>query len=276
MTFHSGKVGRSFDQVLEILFSESRSLKTLAYMSGYDPFEFYRSADLTNIDLSNQVLTGLNFDKADLTGSNLAGVSYDKGAFNNSILPDEAKLDVDEFDSYFQDLLEDDLGRVYIFAKIRGEVLDLIAQGLSLSYGDFAVKAGISAATLRKARRSEAVSIDTAQAIWRSVKDTLFAPGFEEYASKARQPTICFLELKHSGGFRELRRESYLRALTTARKLYALRKERNYPEYVEYWRDSPTGLDFYDRLYFSAHEPDPPELSRDYEAPELDFGLFKP
>ncbi len=82
--------------------------------------------------------------------------------------------------------------------------------------------------------------------------------------------------MQHSGGFKEIKRKDYVRYLTLARNLCLFRKEKSYSDYMENWRDSPSGLEFYNKIYFSALEHDSAESNRDYELPELDFGLFQP
>ena len=73
-------------RVPAILEDESGSLKKIAQRTGLELFSFYRGANLRNLDLAGQDLTGLNFDNSDLRGTNLDEIRFNLGAFNNSNL----------------------------------------------------------------------------------------------------------------------------------------------------------------------------------------------
>lgn len=265
------------EKVLEILENDSSSLKYLAYISGVDPFYFYRASDLTRLDLSDQDLKGLNFDQADLRMANLSRVDYDKGAFNNALMPLEFLSMTDSFDSYFDDLETEDIGRIYLFIRIREGLIDDIKKITKLQYSNLAEIAGISSATLRKARRGEAIALDTAKGI--STIKAKFLDNMEgrrQVSDIFKQPCIQFLRMNYSGGFTQIGRADFFKYIEIARRIYARRTEDGPKPYLDNWRDGPVMLDWYNTYYFDSPMVLPPP-PLEYKYPPtlpLDFGLF--
>ncbi|WP_374551928.1 pentapeptide repeat-containing protein [Sphingobium yanoikuyae] len=234
-----------FSKVIEILESEFHSLKSLAFISGYDPFEFYRGSDLRGLDLSGQDLSGLNFDKADLRGAILNNTIYENGAFNNSLLSEDQNVLTDHFDCNLDDITQEDVKRLYLFARFRDNYIDNFSKNLSVPFGELAEFSKLSTSTLRKARRGETISIESCIGLSLGITQIFSSNPKAKSYTVARQPCIEILSLNPSGGFDRIGRENFLFYLDIAKKLYNLRKERNYPENMETWREGPVMLNWY-------------------------------
>lgn len=153
------------NKTLEILRSEKKTLKTLAEISGLDVFRFFNHGDLRDLDLSHKDLTGLNFFGADFSNTKLDEISYDAGAFNGARLPEKYAILIDDFEFCLSDILDDLFRYVYVFVQFRTESLEKAITNLRVSYQSLAERSNINVSTLRKARRSEVVSLETAQSI---------------------------------------------------------------------------------------------------------------
>ena len=75
-----------FPAVSRIVLSEDSSLKTLCAVAGGDPRTFYIGANLSDLDLSGEDLSSLNFFKANMSNSNLIGATVSKGSLKEANL----------------------------------------------------------------------------------------------------------------------------------------------------------------------------------------------
>lgn len=200
---------KDFHLVERIIFDESGSLRALARASGFEPFSFYRGADLRGLDLANHDLIGLNFEGADLRGANLDDIRYTLGAFNGSKLSPKYFDLADEFDCYMNDALTGiELG-LNFFGRMRSETLEAGIEYSGLTYGQFCDRANINQLTLRRARRQQPVASTTLKAICELLRhfiekpmpDDLFSEKWKTL-SPASQPFIQLLTLHGEGGFR--------------------------------------------------------------------------
>jgi len=160
-----------FEDTVKILQSSRRDLYDLAKLTKFDPFSFYQNADLRGLDFEGQNLTGLNFDGTDLRGCKFDQVIHDLGAFNNSILDDDAKIIKDEYDTSLDEyvLLENKLRYLYVSCEFRDGFIDTCLRLFGVTYRDFAARCGITPFTLRKARRAYKVLRLTADTIVREL-----------------------------------------------------------------------------------------------------------
>lgn len=215
-----------FDKVVELLEHPSNSLKALAYISGYDPFSFYRGADLSNLDISDQDLTGLNFDGAELRGCNLSGVLFDKGAFNNAIIDEKFSYLNDGYDTYISDLISENTKNLHFFGKFRSEFIDKIVDSGLYSYGEISRRMNISTATLRKARRSEMLSIETVSKIADYLNSDEFIQTFD--VSNISQPCVMVFSMDGYSDFVRIKREHITYYRDVASNFLAWRVENGY------------------------------------------------
>lgn len=235
-------INKKLQVTIDILSSDKNSLKDLAAISDYDQFSFYRGSDLSGLDLSGQDLTGLNFDGADLRRCNLAKTKFDLGAFNGAYLSvDHADLK-DDFDGEFGDLEYENLERIYLFASFREESLEDAIELAELSYSTLAEVAGISSGTLRKARRSAAVSLESAIAIAQALTRR---KGLKNFSNKGaldgvlKQPMIKFLSVNPAGGFLKVERKTVHRLLELVRVISTLNPSRWKRQEEFRWKDGP-------------------------------------
>jgi len=259
------------ETTLQILTADTSSLSELAYFSKRDQLTFYQGSDLSGLDLSGQDLTGLNFDRADLRSCNLANVNYDKGAFNGSKINSEFEELQDDFDCFLEDAIDDRItSGVYIFATFREETFHETISRAGLNYDRLATLSKISLTTIRKARRSGVVALDTASALSRVILDSLQVRDVSQANSYQRriraQPMIRFLELLQGGGFRPIPRAKILQLAETSVRVDAAR----YPNGKPYqWRRGPEMLRWLD----SAHSAESPWLALAYGDEEPEFDL---
>lgn len=203
----------ALSKVPDILVDKSGDLKRLAKETGLEIFSFYRGANLRNLDLRGQDLTGLNFDSSDLRGTSLDGVRFNLGAFNNSNISFQYIGLKDEFVHYLRDAFSlFELGGLMFYGRFREESLERAIQWTGLNYGDFCLHAGINQITLRKARREEVVANTTIYAICRTIikfpnmktsGSDLFGVA-DAQSHPASYAFIQLLSLKSTGGFEEL------------------------------------------------------------------------
>lgn len=152
-------------KTLEILRSDKKSLKILSEISGIDVFRFFNHADLRNLDLSHQDLTGLNFFGTDFSNTKLDSISYDVGAFNGSKISEKYSSLIDDFDFCLSDILDELFKYIYVYVQFRTESLERAISVLRTSYQNLAHRSNINIGTLRKARKGEIISLETAQNI---------------------------------------------------------------------------------------------------------------
>jgi hypothetical protein len=240
-------------KVVDILTSDSHTLRELADISGRDCFRFYNAADLTGLDLSAQNLTGMNFDGADLRFTNLTSVVYDPGCFNKSTL-DKSQLWLrDEFEYSFDEIVNFPTTELLVFAKIRPSIVDNIVYTLGISFEAFAKRAGISTGPLRKARQANVVSIETAQKVLSTCRAFLTELGEKslfKYGASLEQPCASLLVGGNNSPFRTLTHDELSRLLL----IRELRLRENYkrykgdpPEYL-FQRDTAGYLRFFEHL----------------------------
>lgn len=224
----------NYEVVMRILFDESGSLKRLAEISGLDPFSFFRGASLNGLDLSNQDLRGLNFEDADLRDANLENIEYDAGAFNGANLSGYAQSFRDPFEFYIDDIPIVTFSKIYVYARFRPSSLEACIQSTGMTYQVFGSLGTLNLTTLRKARRGQVVSIDTAYQICRTLvkawsqdsdKVQYEIPLFKEVNSSYRsfvqpkQPMIELLDLTGGGGFNSISRKRFLYFLEGSSKM---------------------------------------------------------
>jgi len=149
-----------FEKVIETLVLESGSLKDIASSTGCELYNFFQGADLSEVDLSNQDLTGLNFDRASLRGANLDGIQYNTGSFNRATLDQKYEEKKDKF--------QFDLQEISIFSKLlrfsarfRPNYIDEIRNELKITFEEIADRSRVSTQTLRKARHGLATTTHT-------------------------------------------------------------------------------------------------------------------
>lgn len=203
------KNSKDFHAVEKLLFDESGSLRALAMVAGFEPFSFYRGADLRDLNLTNHDLVGLNFEGADLRGANLDNIHYTLGAFNGSKLSPKYFDLIDEFDCYLEDALTGIEFGLNFFGRMRAETLEAGIEYTRLTYGQFCARANINQLTLRRARRQQPVACTTLKAVCellsrfieRPMPDDLFSEKWKTL-SPASQPFIQLLTLHGEGGFR--------------------------------------------------------------------------
>lgn len=204
------------NDTIRILFSQERSIKSLAQISDFDTATFFRGASLRGLDLRGQDLTGLNFDGADFFNTQLDDIKYDQGAFNNAIVEQKYDALVDEFDVYLSDLCQRENSHLFAFVRFRPQSLENQIAQVMMSYGQLASLAGINPITLRKARRGQVVALSTAYAIAQSLieskeKYNQHVVGFLPFG--ADQPMANILSVNPDGGFNRIYRTNYLRLL---------------------------------------------------------------
>jgi len=234
-----------FFNTIKILQSTSSSLRDLAELSGFDPSTFYDGADLRGLDISQQNLVGLNFQNADLRDANLEGIIVDDGAFNNANVDQKFDFLKDEFEFFISDILSEDLDYFHVFCRFRKFSLESAIELTKNSYKNFAHSSYISETTLRRARRGEVVSIDTAINICQFIKDatdkSASFSGSVNFISKymvyspIKQPFIQVLELNDGGGFSNIKKRDISELVETASHFFSLRgddKSKNSPVIV--------------------------------------------
>jgi hypothetical protein len=232
------------NRTIEILESEEHELISLAQISGYESFSFYNSANLSGLDLSRQDLRGLNFDGANMRGTSLENILYDPGAFNNTILDARNESLQDGYDLRLSNLMDQDLLRLYVFVEFRGSSVEKIIQATGATYGEVASDAKISIATLRKARQSQSMSLDTARTFAEYVHRLTHEPGYlRNDWSIVRQPIAKLLVSNQDGTFSKLPYAELEHLKELSNELLELRKTlypSTYP--VHRWRDKPTTI----------------------------------
>jgi hypothetical protein len=233
-------LAKKLDKVLELALSGESRVKTLAIMSGDDVFSFYEGASLVGLDLSGQDLTGLNFYSADLRRTVLDNVIYSRGAFNGAYLDQRFNNLQDEYEFTLAECADGLIQRIHFFGTFRPDALDAVLDVLAIKNADFANLAGISTATLRSARRSKRVSMETIksinQAVLHCVAEATSPLGLIE-TSSFLQPLIAFTYISASGWQRPLNRREVGWIL---RMMAALdTKTKRYENQSYAWRENP-------------------------------------
>lgn len=233
-------------KVISLMHSNESSLKILAESVGCSPYDFFRGADLTTLDLSNQDLTGMNFDGADLRFAKLNGIKYDMGAFNGSLLDKEQAWIADQYEFYAQDIFEHNNEEILIFCRFRGETIEQAVRELVPNYRQMADEAGISGTALRKARRGEVVAYETAASILKTVK--AMASQFDFLNNKLiartvlRQPVVQFLSGGINQPFIHISRQRY-KDLISMREEIKLIRQTLYRNNNNNWRNTAESLE---------------------------------
>lgn len=233
-------------KVVDLLIADTSNLKELALLSGRDIFDFYNGADLSNLDLSGQNLTGMNFERADLRFSNLDDIKFNDGAFNGAVVDENLGWIKDEYEFYIDDVINFSTGSLLIFCKIRPKVVDYIISILDISFRDFAIRAGVSEAALRKARNGKVIAMETAAAVLdklrRDVGD-LDSPSARVVYENLRQPVISFLGGGNNSNFEIVSRERLQRLFGIRR----YRIESSSPFGGSDWRDTVEYLRYFEQ-----------------------------
>lgn len=196
-----------FDEVLNILKSDFHDLKGLASLSGRDSFRFYNGADLTNLDLSNQDLEGLNFDGADLRFTNLKNSTYDPGCFNLSILDQSQNYIKDTFDFNSDEIIKFPSDQLMAFVIIRPNTVDSLLSAFGMTYSYFADYANISTSSLRKSRTGKVIAVETAQHIFKSLRNyinELKIDGVNIYSNLINNPCASLLVGGNNSEFKKI------------------------------------------------------------------------
>lgn len=234
------------ETILALLKSSESDLRRLAEMAGEDPFDFYRGAELRDLDLGNQDLSGMNFDKADIRFSRLDNSLFDPGAFNGSIINDNQKWLVDEFEFYSDDLSVHDNNEILIFCRFRPRIVENALEELDTSYSEMASASGISSGALRKCRRSEVVAFDTAYSLLRAIASMATKARLwmkpSPVAMLIRQPVFQFLSGGINAPFKNVTRDRYRELVSARAEIVAIRNEL-YPHRRNDYRDTPESLD---------------------------------
>ncbi len=239
----------NYNKVLEILRSDSQSLSELAAISGRDKFTFYRGADLTNLDLRGQNLTGLNFDNADIRFSRIDDTNFDKGAFNRTLVDASQAWATDEYESYFNELLDHPIRSVLIFCKIRPGMIDGLLYELGISFREFSNKIKVSENAIRKSRNGEVIAYETAVSVLKGYDDIVenLKEPLSNFAVALRQPCLAFLFGGNNKPFRRISTER-LQELTRFKAFVDKLSPKN-DDFV--FRETP---DYLEVLYERYHE----------------------
>lgn len=242
--------------VLRLLLSDSKSLRELAEMTHLDPFGFYQGADLTAIDLSDQDLTGLNFNKADLRQTGLRSITYDPGAFNGSILDDGQRANLTaEFDFYAQDVFDHRNDEILIYCRFRPSTIEMAVEEVNASYKTFADLAEISSNALRKSRRGEVIAHETAVKVLNALSSlfkVLRRPELARVAEAAlRQPVVEFVSGGINMPFVDVSRNRYRDLMAMRQEIVEIKAKLN--PGITIWRDTPYYIETMLRHYRQSH-----------------------
>lgn len=246
-----------FKRVVDTLKSPSSSLRELAENSGFDVFSFYQKADLSGLDLSNQDLRGLNFSGANLKGSIGSNFEADEGAFNGGFTDsDDLSAYIDKFDCFLDDVLHSQAKFVYVFTQFRPGAIDESINVLRTTSQTIAEIAKLNVATVRKARRSQVVALESASAIAFAIKGLLqkLRTAERQRTSIVRQPMISILELPYGSEFRPISRERYATVLELSAMVNTYRNKHRPPEHEYLFRDSPAMLSWISKYYLERGE----------------------
>ncbi|MDZ7280748.1 pentapeptide repeat-containing protein [Sphingomonas sanguinis] len=245
-----------YDKILDLYLSDERSLKLLAEKTPYDKFNFYRGADLRGIDLSGQDLTGMNFEGADLRFSVLDNIVYDAGAFNGSILDPNQEWITDNYEYYYDDLINHPIDEILIYCSIRPNIVDLCLKALNINYTNFSSKAFISVNALRKSRSEGVIAHETAFKIFTTIKELSNnkPPNFKVYIeSLMKQPFVQFLSGGMNAPFKNISKSRMKNILDMRKEIVEIHKFANINQGSDAWRSTPESLEWllqYYRTYY--------------------------
>ncbi|WP_404714145.1 pentapeptide repeat-containing protein [Sphingomonas sp. MMS24-J13] len=246
-----------FSKTIEILVSKSGSLKALAKISGRDPFSFYRSADLSNLDLSQQDLTGLNFEGADLRFCNLADIRYDSGAFNGCIVDDANSHIKDQYEFYASDVEKFKTEEILLHCRVRPNIIDQFIEPFDMTLREFSKFSEVGLNSLRKARVGSVVAMETAKRIFLSLRRMVYDPNQglnEDWCGKFEQPHVDFLVGGNNAPWASITRERFNRLILLRQIRRELVRERR-PDQPELpYRDTPETLAFVEESLLSLRE----------------------
>lgn len=237
-------IERRYRTVLDLLCSDLSSLRDLAQLTDAGERLFYQGADLSGLNLERQDLRGMNFEGADFRGASLAGVVYDPGTFNGSILDDRQEALRDQYEFYYQDILDHDIGRILIFCRIRPGLVSACVEALNFSLAEFAAKASVSTNALRKARNDGVIAYDTAARIFGFLEGS--HGGENRVLSVDRlllQPAVEFLSGGINQPFKHVSRKRLQELYRMREELSSVRQELHPLSHVETWRDTPEAIE---------------------------------
>jgi hypothetical protein len=151
-----------YDRLIELSESTATELKSLAFITGLEIYNFFQGFDFTGMNLSGQDLTGMNFDGADFSQCDLNKIRFDMGAFNNAKLPKKFSLFKDVYDITFSDLASDYAQKIHAFFAFRPQTFSQIRLGARLPFTIMAREVGLSTRTIRNADEGIPVAYSTA------------------------------------------------------------------------------------------------------------------
>src|SRR6185312_15826746 len=150
--------------------------------------------------------------------------------------------------SFLDDILDNRARRVYYFVSYREGVIDRFMRDFNVPQNTIATNAKISAPTVRKARRSERITADSAVAITNSLK-SLVDQRSSLNSSFLRQPVLSLWQLKADGSFKKIDRERFATLLEWSVAIYQMRVERN-PSWATWnFRDGPGMIEWLIKYY---------------------------
>ncbi|WP_342251385.1 pentapeptide repeat-containing protein [Sphingomonas sp. OTU376] len=230
-------------RVMRILSSKSKSLRELAALSEREVFDFYRGANLVGLDLSQQDLRGMNFDDADIRFSSMNGTIFDEGAFNRSLLDESQNWLKDEFVYSLSDIENHSSDSILLFIKFRPGFVDSCIDILGMRFKEFSARSNVGESTLRKARKGDIISFETARNILSFLKDTLplFDPDQQKLVSnKLRQPMALFFSGGINTAFKPVSPEKLSRLFQMREEIAASIPNTNYLS----WRDTAEAIEW--------------------------------
>ncbi|WP_433910920.1 pentapeptide repeat-containing protein [Sphingomonas yabuuchiae] len=241
-----------YDEILSMYLSDEKSLKSLARRTPYDEFEFYRGSHLVGLDLSNQDLTNMNFDGADIRFSNLSGSKFDPGAFNGAVRDSKQDWLIDEYEFYVDDVFNHPIDEVLIFCVVRPLFIGQILSELGIGYGDFSKLASVSTNALRKARNLGVIAHETAFKIFDTIlkltRDTQNILS-QDTLSILKQPCVQFVSGGINAPFKHVSKRR-LKDIIEMREFFVeIRTEVSGVDKSQIWRNTPEALEWIVKYY---------------------------
>lgn len=241
-----------YEKVLELYLSEENSLKALAEKTPYDVFEFYRGANLRGLNLSGQDLSGMNFDGADLRFCKLDNVVFDAGAFNGSLLSPEQEWIKDQYEFYYDDIVDHPINEILIHCSFRPKIVEICLDVLNINYTNFSDMASVSSNALRKSRASGVIAHETAYKILTTIREMAnqLPDGGKAYIlSVFKQPFVQFLSGGINMPFKGISRARMKNLIDMRKEIVEIHKEKKGEDAHELWRNTPESLEWMLRYY---------------------------
>lgn len=261
-------------RVLQIAESGETSLKALAHLTGLDPFNFYQGADLRELDLSGQDLTGLNFTRADLRFAIVDNISFDPGSFNGCDLDENQKWLADEYEFFSQDIVNHPSEEVLVFCRIRPEIIEKCIRELGVTYQDFSGGAGISSNALRKCRRGQVIAYETAKKVIEFIEAVTADIRSNDYSALIcetflRQPNFQLLSGGLNMPFKHVSRSRLREIVAMREEIKEIRALAFGHDPTKTWRETPEYIEHMIDYYRYRLNPNdqsimPADLSGDF------------